>query len=127
VLTLAVYLFGATSRMISRSHLLRIVRDEGYVRRRPKLSLKWRRNRRLYRAVQRRLKRLELDATRPGSRSVLIYGDECEFPLNPGLVGIWTRRGVQPEVPSAGQDLKIAAIGGINFATGRMTWRLTKK
>jgi transposase len=127
VLTLAVYLFDATSRMISRSHLRRIIHDEGYVWRRPKLSLKWRQNRRLYRAVERRLRQLEREATKPGSRSVLIYGDECEFHLNPGLVGMWTRRGVQPEVPSAGQDLKISAFGGINFATGRMTWHLAKR
>lgn len=127
VLTLAVYLFDVTRRTISPSHLRRVIHDEGYVWRRPKLSLKWRQNRRLYRAVQRRLRELEHEVVQPGSRTVLIYGDECEFHLNPGLVGMWTRRGVQPEIPSAGQDLKIATFGGINYATGRMTWHLCKR
>lgn len=127
ILTLAAYLWMSTTRKISTSHLRRILHDEGYVWRRPKLTLRHRQNRRLYRAVQRELKRLQKAASRPGADFVLLFQDEAEFHLNPGLTGMWTLRGRQPEVPSAGQDRKIAAFAAIDWATGRMVWHLAPR
>lgn len=127
VLTLAACLWRTTTRRISPSHLRRILHEEGYVWRRPKLTLRHRQNRRLYRAVQRRLEELQGAATAPGADFVLLYEDEAEFHLNPGLTGMWTLRGVQPEVPSAGQDRKIAAFAAVDWATGRMVWHLADR
>lgn len=125
VLTLAAALFQWKKKKISPTHLRRILHEEGYVWRRPKLSLRRRQNRKLYKAVRRRLRALEREAMEPGSRIALIYADESEFHLNPGLVGAWRRRGEQMEVPSAGQNRKAATFGGVDFATGEMTWHLT--
>lgn len=127
VLTLAGFLFDQTRRWISPSHLRRVLREEGYVWRRPKLSLRHRQNRRLHKAVQRLLRGLERKADRPGADSVLLYGDECEAHLNPGLTGMWMRRGRQKEVPSAGQDFKVAVFGAVNYATGRLVWRTARR
>ena len=124
VLTLAAYVCFRTQTRISPSHLRRILHEEGYVWRRPKLTLRHRQNRKLYRMSRKRLRSLEKRARREGSDMVLLYVDEAEFHLNPGLVGMWTRRGCQPEVPSAGQNRKVAVFGGINATTGRMVWHL---
>lgn len=57
----------------------------------------------------------------PSSKIALIYADESDFQLNPGLVGAWRHRWEQLEVPSAGQNRKAATFGGVDFATARMT------
>lgn len=124
VLTLAAQIFRWTRQRISPSHLRRVLRDEGFVWRRPKLSLRRRQNRKLYKAVQRRLERLEKDVLQGGSNFVLVYQDEAEFHLNPGLTGMWMPKGEQTEIPSAGQNRKAAAFAAIDWATGRMVWHL---
>lgn len=127
VLTLAAFLFRRTQKEVSRSQLRRILHEEGYRWSRPKLSLKHRQNRVLYESVRKRLLRLERRARKKKGRFVLIYADESEFHLNPGLVAMWAKRGRQPKVPSAGQNRKVAVFGGVNYCTGRMVWHLAEK
>lgn len=37
---------------------------------------------------------------------------------------MWTRRRVQPEIPAAGKNRRVAIVGGLDFATGRFVWEL---
>lgn len=122
VLSLVLYLATKIPRRISPGHLHRVLHDEGYVWRRPKHDLKHRQNRRLYRAVQRRLKDLQEEAAY-SDQMVLLYLDESEVHLHPYLTGMWTRRGRQPKVPAAGIDRKIHLFGAVNYRTGRLAWR----
>lgn len=127
VLSLASVLSVRTRRWISPTHLRRILHEEGYSWRRPRLSLRHRQNRRLYKSVQRRLQALEKQARRPGADFVLLYGDETEFHLNPELTGMWARKGVPFEIPSAGQDRKVMGFGAVDYASGRLVWRLAER
>jgi transposase len=127
VLTLAAFLFRRTQQEVSSSQLRRILHEEGYRWKRPKLGLKHRQDRVLYERVRKRLRRLERRALRKKGRFVLIYADESEFHLNPGLVAMWAKRGRQPVVPSAGQNRKVAVFGGVNYATGRMLWHTAER
>lgn len=127
VLTLAAFLFRRTRQDVSKSQLRRILHEEGYRWKRPKLSLRHRQNRVLYERTRKRLRKLEKRALKKRGRFVLIYADEAEFHLNPGLVAMWSKKGRQPTVPSAGQNRKVAVFGGINYATGRMVWHLAER
>lgn len=127
ILSLSAVLFERTRKWISATHLRRILHDEGYRWRRPRLSLRHRQNRRRYKAVQRDLRRLENGTRRPGADYVLLYGDEAEFHLNPELTGMWARKGVPFDVPSAGQNRKISAFGAVNYATGHLVWTLADR
>jgi transposase len=54
----------------------------------------------------------------------LIYQDEAEIHRHPTLSRIWAPVGVQPEVPAPGQNEKTVAYGGVNYATGRITYTI---
>jgi transposase len=127
ILSLSTVIYVKTRKWISATHLRRILHDEGYRWRRPRLSLRHRQNRRRYKAVQRELGRLEKGTRRPGADYVLLYGDEAEFHLNPELTGMWARKGVPFDVPSAGQNRRVSAFGAVNYATGHLVWTLADR
>jgi transposase len=55
---------------------------------------------------------------------VLIYQDEVEIHRHPTLCRIWSPIGLQPQVPAPGQNEKTVAYGGVNYATGRITYTI---
>jgi len=55
----------------------------------------------------------------------LIFQDEAEIHLHPTLTRMWARSGTQPEVPAPGKNQKRVVYGGINYATGRLTYTVT--
>jgi transposase len=56
---------------------------------------------------------------------VLIYQDEVEIHRHPTLCRIWSPIGSQPQVPAPGQNEKTVAYGGVNYATGRITYTIS--
>jgi len=66
-----------------------------------------------------RLERLKAQA-RCGE-IVLLYEDEVDLNLLPGIIGCWTRRGQQRKVPTPGQNQKRYGFGVVNFTTGEIT------
>jgi transposase len=52
----------------------------------------------------------------------LIFQDEAEIHLHPTLTRMWARSGTQPEVPTPGKNQKRVVYGGVNYATGRITY-----
>ena len=54
----------------------------------------------------------------------MIYQDEVEIHRHPTLARIWAPVGTQPEVPAPGQNEKTVAYGGVNYATGRITYTI---
>ena len=55
---------------------------------------------------------------------VLIYQDEVEIHRHPTLCRIWAPVGSQPEVPAPGQNEKTVVYGGVDYATGRITYTI---
>jgi transposase len=58
------------------------------------------------------------------SPEALIYQDEVEIHRHPTLCRMWARKGHQPSVPAPGQNEKRVVYGGVDFATGRITYTI---
>jgi len=69
-----------------------------------------------------KVERLEqLRAQARGGEIVLLYEDEVDLNLLPGIIGCWTRRGQQRRIPTPGQNQKRYGFGVVNFITGQLT------
>lgn len=55
---------------------------------------------------------------------MLIYQDEMEIHRHPALTRMWAPVGEQPEVPAPGKNEKQVVYGGVNYATGKLTYTL---
>ena len=58
---------------------------------------------------------------------ILLYEDEVDLNLLPGVIGCWTKRGTQRRVPTPGQNVKRYGFGAMNFLTGQLTFRLHER
>ena len=65
---------------------------------------------------------LEKKAMKPDSKEALIFQDELEIHRHPTLTRMWGPKGIQPEVPSPGENEKKVVYGGVDYATGRITY-----
>jgi transposase len=54
----------------------------------------------------------------------LIFQDEMEVHRHPALTRMWSRVGSQPEVPSPGKNEKKVVYGGVDYATGQITYTM---
>jgi transposase len=52
----------------------------------------------------------------------LVFQDEMEVHRHPTLTRMWSRVGSQPEVPSPGKNEKKVIYGGVDYATGQITY-----
>jgi len=64
------------------------------------------------------LERLKLQARR--EEIVLLFEDEVDLNLLPGVIRCWTRRGEQRKVATPGQNQKRYGFGAVNFTSGRL-------
>jgi transposase len=72
-----------------------------------------------YEAKVERLEELKAEARR--DEIVLLFEDEVDLNLLPGIIGCWTRRGQQRRIPTPGQNQKRYGFGAVNFTTGQIT------
>ena len=72
-----------------------------------------------YDAKVERLAELKAQARR--GEIILLYEDEVDLSLLPGIIGCWTRRGQQHKIPTPGQNQKRYGFGAVNFITGQLT------
>jgi len=56
------------------------------------------------------------------SKEALVFQDELEIHRHPTLTRMWGPKGIQPEVPSPGKNEKKVVYGGVDYATGRITY-----
>jgi len=49
---------------------------------------------------------------------ILLFEDESDLHLLPGVVGCWTKRGQQHKIPPPGQNVKRYGFGAVNYLTG---------
>jgi len=63
----------------------------------------------------------ELKAQARRGEIILLFEDEVDLNLLPGIIRCWTRRGEQRKIPTPGQNQKRYAFGAVNFISGRLT------
>jgi len=72
-----------------------------------------------YDAKVARLEELRAQACR--GEIILLYEDEVDLNLVPGIIGCWTPRGQQRRVPTPGHNEKRYGFGAVNILTGQIT------
>lgn len=55
---------------------------------------------------------------------ILLYEDEVDLHLLPGVIRCWTRRGQQRKIPTPGQNVKRYGFGAVNYMTGQLLYRV---
>ena len=63
---------------------------------------------------------------RKNAAEALVFQDETEIHLHPTLTRMWAPIGQQPEVPAPGQNQKTTVYGGVDYATGRITYTISE-
>jgi putative transposase len=58
---------------------------------------------------------------------ILLYEDEVDLNLLPGVIGCWTKRGTQRRVPTPGQNVKRYGFGAVNLISGQLTFRINER
>jgi transposase len=53
---------------------------------------------------------------------VLVFQDEVEIHRHPTLTRMWAPVGVQPQVPAPGKNEKQVVYGGVDYASGKITY-----
>ena len=54
----------------------------------------------------------------------LVFQDEVEIHRHPALARMWALVGTQPEIPAPGKNEKAVVYGGVDYATGRITYTI---
>jgi transposase len=57
---------------------------------------------------------------------ILLYEDEVDLNLLPGVIRCWTKRGQQRKVLTPGQNQKRYGFGAVNFISGQLTYRVAE-
>jgi len=58
------------------------------------------------------------------SNEALVFQDETEIHRHPALTRMWGPKGLQPEVPSPGENKKMVVYGGVDYANARITYTI---
>jgi transposase len=117
-----------TGVWVQPQYLGRLLHRMGIGRRRPKHTLKGKRDEKAHARARVELAGLKKNLGRL-KKKVVISQDETEFHLYPYLVAIWSVLGSpQPEVRTPGKNQKRVLYGGLNLKTGQLTshWAMSK-
>ena len=60
-------------------------------------------------------------------KMILLYEDEVDLNLLPGVIRCWTKRGKQRKILTPGQNQKHYGFGAVNFITGQLTYRVGER
>lgn len=120
---LAQYLAGQGRALFSAKTVRRHLRDLGYRIVRPVLSIASPDPD--YAVKAEALEEFKAQAHR--GEIILLFEDEVDLNLLPGVLGCWTRRGQQRKVPTPGQNVKRYGFGAVNFMTGKVTHLITER
>jgi transposase len=119
---LAAHLAKVTATRLGAAQVRRLLHQEGFSVHRPKHTLKGKRDESAYQKAKAKLRRLKKRAVAKDPDEVLIFQDEVEIHRLPALARVWAKVGTQPEVPTPGTNAKQVVYGGIDYATGQLTY-----
>ena len=58
---------------------------------------------------------------------ILLFEDEVDLNLLPGVIRCWTKRGQQRKVMTPGQNVKRYGFGSVNFLTGHLCYHIGER
>jgi transposase len=119
---LAHHLKKVTGVALGVDQVRRLLRRSRFSVQRPKHTMRGKRDEAEFERAKAELRGLEADALRAGAAEVLIYQDETEIHRHPTLCRIWAPVGQQPQVPAPGRNEKRVVYGGVDYATGKITY-----
>ncbi len=119
---LAAHLTKVTGTRFSDDQIRRLLHQEGFSVHRPKHTMKGKRDETAYRKAKKELRGLKKKAVQDDALEALVFQDEVEIHRHPSLARMWALVGSQPEVPAPGKNEKKVVYGGVDYATGRMTY-----
>jgi transposase len=122
VARLAQHLKKVTGIALGIDQVRRLMRRARFSVQRPKHTMRGKRDEQEFERAQAELRALEAEALRPGAVEALIYQDETEIHRHPTLCRIWAPVGQQPQVPAPGKNEKQVVYGGVDYATGKITY-----
>jgi transposase len=61
---------------------------------------------------------------KPDAQEALVFQDEVEIHRHPALARMWGPVGEQPQIPAPGKNHKKVVYGGVDYATGRITYTI---
>ena len=61
---------------------------------------------------------------RKNAAEALVFQDEVEIHRHPTLTRMWAAVGTQPQVPAPGKNEKQVVYGGVDYATGKITYTI---
>jgi transposase len=122
VARLAQHLKKVTGIALGVDQVRRLLRRARFSVQRPKHTMRGKRDEEDFERARAELKDLEAQALRPGAAEVLIYQDETEIHRHPTLCRMWAPVGQQPQVPAPGKNEKQVVYGGVDYATGKITY-----
>src|SRR5207245_9296328 len=67
---------------------------------------------------------LETIALRNDVAEALVFQDEVEIHRHRTLTRMWAAVGTQPQVPAPGKNEKQVVYGGVDYATGQITYTI---
>lgn len=114
---LAAYLTQQGHQRVSAETVRRHLHALGYAIIRPVLSIRSPDER--YAEKLEQLRAYEAQARR--GEAILLFEDEIDLHLLPGITGCWTKRGSQRKVPTPGTNQKCYGFGAVNAITGTIT------
>jgi transposase len=120
---LAHYLAECGRALLSRETVHRHLIDLGYRIVRPVLSIASPDPD--YEVKAAALEQLKAQARQGGV--ILLFEDEVDLNLLPGVIGCWTQRGQQRKIPTPGQNVKRYGFGAVNFTTGQLTHHIGER
>jgi transposase len=113
-----------TGIRFSNDQMRRLLHQHGYSVHRPKHTMKGKRDEAAYATANKQLRRLKKKALKPGASETLVFQDEVEVHRHPALSRMWAPVGTQPEIPAPGQNEKKVVYGGVDYATGKITYTI---
>jgi transposase len=119
---LAQHLKKVTGVALGVDQVRRILRRTRYSLQRPKHTMRGKRDESEFERAKAELEALERAALRADAPEVLIYQDETEIHRHPTLCRMWAPVGQQPQVPAPGKNEKQVVYGGVDYATGQITY-----
>jgi len=118
---LAAHLAKVTAIHFSNDQMRRLLHQKGYLVHHPKHTMKGKRDEAANAMATKQLHRLKKALKKDASES-LVFQDEMEIHRHSALARMWAPVGTQPEIPAPGQNEKMVVYGGVDYATGKITY-----
>ena len=121
---LAAHLAKVTGIRFSDDQMRRLLHQEGYSGSSSQAHHEGEAQRGCLRKGEEATAAVKKKALKKDAPEALVFQDEVEIHRHPTLSRMWGPVGKQPEVPAPGQNEKKVVYGGVDYATGKITYTI---